>query len=476
MRSKFDQARAAEELRARHTLVRAIASAVLTATALLIPGLATSADAWTLHSALGAPSALKLAASVRVRHETLDGQPRPGFNASDELLSLRTTFLVEYNFGGVRFGAELYDSRAYLGDSGSAISTGEVNAMEFPQLYLAGDVANTLGSDVSTEWQVGRLMLNLGSRRLVAADDYRNTTSSYTGGRVDLKRKAGGSATLVYTLPQRRIPDDLPSLLDNDIRLDEESSNAVLWGALLTTPKFVGSALDIGFFRFAERDSSTLATRNRQLDTPTVRWFRDPAPARFDFEVEGAWQSGNIRASTAPNAATLKVDAWFYHARVGYQWKHWMKPRLALEYDVASGEDSRQGFNRFDTLFGMRRADFAPSGIYAALGRANLKSPGLRFEFAPTPRLDGFVMYRALWLESATDSFSTTGVRDPLGASGDYAGGQIDSRLRYWIIPQALRFELDAVWLDKGRFLREAPNAPQTGNTTYVSLNLTTTF
>lgn len=456
--------------------MKIVVAAVLTLTALLLPGLASPADAWTLHSAVGAPSDLKLAGSVRLRYETLDGQARPGFNASDEILSLRTTFLAEYNLGGARIGAELYDSRAYLGDSGSPISTGEVNAMEFPQLYLAGDIPNTFGSDVSTAWQVGRFMLNLGSRRLVAADDYRNTTSGYTGGRLDLKRKAGGNATFFYTHPQRRVPDDLPSLLDNDIRFDEESSDVVLWGALVTTPRFADSALEIGFVRLAERDSPTLATRNRELDTPTARWFRDPAPARFDFEFEGAWQSGNVRASTAPNAAVQTVDAWFYHARLGYQWQHWMKPRLALEYDVASGDDAHRGFNRFDTLFGMRRADYAPSGIYASTGRANVKSPGLRFEFAPTARLDGFVMYRALWLESATDSFSTTNVRDPSGASGDFAGSQIDSRLRYWITPQALRFELDAVWLDKGRFLREAPNAPPTGNTTYVSLNLLASF
>jgi hypothetical protein len=320
-------------------------------------------------------------------------------------------------------------------------------------------------------------MLNLGSRRLVAADDYRNTTSGYTGGRVDLRRKAGGGATLIYTLPQRRLPDDLPSLLDNDIELDEESADLVLWGALVTTPKLAGdTALDIGFFRLTERDARDLATRDRRLDTPTVRWYRDPAPGGFDFEVEGAWQSGSIRASTAPNATVLDVDAWFYHARIGYQWQHRSKPRLALEYDTVSGDDSRSQFGRFDTLFGMRRADFAPSGIYATMGRANLRSPGLRFELAPTSRLDAFITYRAFWLESATDTFSTSGVRDPQGASGDFAGNQIDGRLRYWVIPQQLRFELDAIWLAKSRFLREAPNAPGTGNTTYLSFNMTATF
>ncbi len=78
-------------------------------------------------------------------------------------------------------------------------------------------------------------------------------------------------------------------------------------------------------------------------------------------------------------------------------------------------------------------------------------------------------MYRALWLESPTDSFSTTNVRDPRAhpatspAVRSIAVCVTGSRLR------RCDSSLDAVWLDKGRFLREAPNAPPTGNTTYVS-------
>ena len=67
------------------------------------------------------------------------------------------------------------------------------------------------------------LSLNLGSRRLVAADDYRNTTNGYTGLRADLKTRGGLTATAIYVLPQIRLPDDLPSVLDQDVRWDRES-------------------------------------------------------------------------------------------------------------------------------------------------------------------------------------------------------------------------------------------------------------
>ena len=115
----------------------------------------------------------------------------------------------------------------------------------------------------------------------------------------------------------------------------------------------------------------------------------------------------------------------------------------------------------------MRRADLAPSGLYNAIGRANIVTPGLRVEAVPSKAIDWMMSYRPMWLADRTDAFSTTGVRDATGRSGNFAGHQIDARLRY---------EIDGVWLAKGRFLRDAPNAPPPRDTTYVSVNLTASF
>jgi hypothetical protein len=124
----------------------------------------------------------------------------------------------------------------------------------------------------------------------------------------------------------------------------------------------------------------------------------------------------------------------------------------------------------------MRRADLAPSGIYAALARTNLQTTGLRLDTTPSGRLDAFAVYRAMWAAAATDIFSATGVRDPSGASGRFAGYQLEGRARYWIIPQTLRAEFNGAWLVKGPLLRDAPNATTYGNTTYLSLAMTLSF
>lgn len=451
----------------------------LVGAALFAAGLpcAALADAPTLQDAIGAPTDLKVSGSVRLRYEILDGQPRAGLRAEDEQLALRSTLFAEYDPGVVRVGTELYDSRAWLDRPGSAIGPNEVNTLELVQAYVAADIDDAFGEGSRLGLQVGRFTLNLGSRRLVAADDYRNTTNGYTGLRADLKTGGGVTATAIYVLPQIRLPDDLPSVLDQDTEWDRESFDLQLWGGYLARPDtLAGAMVEVGYFGLHERDWPGHPTRNRDLDTFSARIIRDPKAGRPDFEVEAIWQTGNIRTGTAPAAPRQDVSAWFVHVDAGYLFPGPAKLRLSLEYDRASGDAPGGKYRRFDTLFGMRRADLAPAGIYNAIGRANIETIGLRAEIAPDPRWDAFAAYRPMWLAERTDAFSTTGVRDATGASGRFAGHQLEARLRYWLVPSFLRAEVNALWLAKGRFLETAPNAPATGETHYLATGVTATF
>jgi hypothetical protein len=428
-------------------------------------------------SAAYAEDGLTLGANSRIRYEMIEGQPRVGFNESDDLLNIRTIVTAEYRTGAFRVGAELYDSRVYGGDAGTPITTNEVNTLELVQAYVGYDIAEAFGPGTKLSLQGGRFTLNLGSRRLVAADDYRNTTNGYTGLRADLGLPNDLSATLIYTLPQVRLPDNRPDIVDNRVKFDRESFDLVLWGGL-ATKKLARKrgAIEFSYYHLGERDSPKLGTRDRSLNSFGVRLYRDPAPGRADFESETIYQTGSVSASTAPTAARLDVSSWFAHLEAGYSFRHPWSPRLALELDYASGDGRGGKFGRFDTLFGMRRGELAPAGLYNAVGRTNLISPVLRVEVAPTKRLDAFAAYRPLWLASRYDAFSTTGVRDASGNSGRFAGHQAEARVRYWLIPKRLRLEWNGLLLAKGRFLRDAPNAPAGGNTLYNSFNATVSF
>jgi len=427
---------------------------------------------------VGRPAeAFSVAGSIRVRYEALEGQFRPGRPPRDDLWSLRSILFAEWNPGPFRVAGEIHDSRAFGVGAGGAPTTGEVNVLEPVQLYLASDFKDALGKESRLSLQAGRFTLNLGSRRLVAADDYRNTTNGYTGARADLRFPDRSGATLFYTLPQQRRPEDPEALRNNSFELDREDGSQRLYGGYVSRPLPGGAGLaEAGYVRFRETDRRDRPTRDRNLHSVSARVITDPKPGRIDYELELIRQTGHVRASLQDSAPLLDVSAWFVHADAGYSFQHVWRPRLSVEYDRATGDDPGGRYTRFDTLFGMRRADLAPAGIYAALGRTNLETLGLRLEATPSRRLDVFASGRALWADSARDSFSTTGVRDPSGASGRFAGYQFEGRARYWIRPDALRAELNAAILKKEGLLAEAPNANPSGDTHYVSLALTASF
>lgn len=418
-----------------------------------------------------------LSGTSRLRYEAIEGQPRPQFNDTDELINLRTTLALDYHSGPLRLFGELYDSRVTQARRGTPVTTNEVNVLEPVQAYVAYDAGELLGRGSKTSIQAGRFLLNLGSRRLVAADDYRNTTNSYTGVKFDFAMSGGIDATLIYTLPQLRLPDGFDALVGGKAALDRESFDLVLWGGQIAKKDAIGATkAELSFFHLGERDAPLRPTRDRSLDTVGGRLIREPKAGQWDHEAELFYQFGSVRSGLAGNAALLDVSAWFLHMDGGYTFARGWKPRISLEFDYATGQGRGPSATRFDTLFGMRRGDLAPAGLYNAIGRANILTPAIRIEVTPSTRLDWFANYRAMWLASRTDAFSTTGVRDASGASSNFAGHQLEARVRYWAIPKRLRLEANALLLVKGQFMKTAPNAARNGHTKYLSVNATASF
>ena len=437
----------------------------------------TAAKPFTLQGALGDPDNLRVSGSIRARYEALDGQFRPGLDEDDDLVSFRTTIFAEYDTGPIRIGGEVMDSRGYADDLGSGVSANDVNALELIQGYVGLDLNDALGRGSKTTVDVGRFTMDLGSRRLVGRNNFRNATNAFAGIHADFHAADKTFVTLFFTQPLIRLPSDKASILDNKVQWDRESFDFTFWGGFLDRPQLIGRANIEGYFYgLNENDAPRLATRNRQLYTPGIRIYAAPKPGYTDFDVEAAYQFGTIRTSTAALAPEQDVSAYFVHTSIAHQFEAVWLPRISLEYDVASGDHPGGDYNRFDSLFGPRRPDFGPTGIYGPLGRSNLISPGVRVEVTPDKRWDGFAMYRAAWADSATDSFASTAVRDPAGRSGHFAGQQIEARGRYWVIPKLLRWEVGGAIFFQSRFLADAPNANGFGDTHYGYTDLTLTF
>lgn len=446
--------------------------------AALLCACATRVEAgpWRLAEALGAPQNVTLTGSYRVRYEHLDGQYRAGGGGSDQVLVERLWLAAEYARDKFYAGAELADARAQLDDAGTPLGTDDVNTFEPQQAYLGLRTRNGLVSGDALDLRAGRQTIDLGSRRLVARNLFRNTPNAFTGLVARWTAPGGTQWTAFYTLPLQRRPFDFPSLADDDSELDREHAGQRFWGL-----DWVGRFGDevrlemylLGLDEDADSGPPTLA---RELYTPGLRAWREPAAGRLDVEFENALQFGRSRTTTT--GRRLDHFAHFHHAALGYTRADSWHSRVVLQFDYASGDrDPGDGDNgRFDTLFGARRFEFGPTGIHGPILRNNVCTPGARLEFTPAARLGTFVAYRAIFLAAARDAWTPAGVRDPDGTAGRFVGHQIELTAGYELIPGNLRWEGGLAWLLDGRFQREAPNATGEQGSFYAYGQLTASF
>lgn len=417
---------------------------------------------------------LTLNGAARTRFDAMDGQYRNTGPENDSMFTSRTQLFGEWHVGRVRLGFELMDARAYARQPNSTVDTGAINAVEMVQLHATAELRDTLGDGTDTELTVGRMSMDVGSRRLLGRPQFRNTTNGLTGVRLDRRDAAGNQLLLLWAMPQIRLPREPARVRDNAVVWDRETLDQQIMVASQSWALPHNGVVQLYAFGYFERDAPGFATTDRQLFTPGIRWFQPPRPGQFDHDVELVFQLGRVSTSTAATARRVQQRGYLVHATAGYTLPGAVNLRLAAVLDAASGDrfngngtDTGNTITRFDTLIGARRWEWGPSSLYGPLNRVNIISPALRVEANTGPHFDAFIAWRSLWLNSAADQFAVSGLRSPSGALGRHAGNQFEARVRYWPIAGRLKFDMGAVLLDKGRFLREAPGVRSRDDTRY---------
>jgi hypothetical protein len=149
------------------------------------------------------------------------------------------------------------------------------------------------------------------------------------------------------------------------------------------------------------------------------------------------------------------------HLHLGYTFDLPWEPRLMLQYDYASGGRNGSGTtsHSFDTLYGARRFDFGPTGIFGPFARNNINAPGTRLLLIPHRELTAFLAYRAWWMADSKALWQPAGLIDPTGQAGDFMGHTIELSTR-WDPRDNLSLEAGWNTLIKGSFARNAPDAP----------------
>ncbi|MEO0982042.1 MAG: alginate export family protein [Pseudomonadota bacterium] len=427
-----------------------------------------AAEPFRLGEALSAPDWLTVKGETRGRYESLDGQFRAGLDGSDQALLFRTLFQVEADAGPVAFGIELQDSRAYLDDAGTPLSSSFVNPLDFLQAYGRLDLPGLLGEGSSTDLTLGRQTVSIGSKRQIERVSFANVIKSFTGGHLESRSARGDELHVVLVVPVGRMPSDRASIGRNDLVFDREEFGRKIWAVHYrrrdilprAAPGLWGEAFVYGLY---ETDTARVPTPNRRYATPGFRFFRARKRGQWDVDLEVAGRFGSRRETSDPaDVDDLSVAAGNVHAAFGYTFDHPWRPRFSVDFDYSSG-DQTPGDDRFDQyerLFGSRRTDLGNTSIHGPLTPANLSAPGFRVTAAPSSRLDGRIAYKAASLASRTDEFIIADLQDPAGESGKFLGHAIDGRVRYEIVEDSVELEIGASVFFYGGFTRNVSGGP----------------
>jgi hypothetical protein len=447
--------------------------------------LACAQASFRLEDAAGAPDWLTLKGETRVRYESLDGQFRAGREGSDQLLLLRTLLLAEADAGSVSFGVEFQDSRTYLGDSGTPLSSSFANPLDVLQLYARFDaLPSLLGEGSKSQLTIGRQTVSIGSKRQIERVSYANVIKSYTGAHFTSTADRGDELHAIYVVPTARFPNTRPDIDDNLLSGDEEQWGRRIWGVHYRRADILPGAVpglwgEVFVYGLEEEDTEDFQTPDRSYIAPGFRLYRRPEVGRWDIDLEAALRKGTRYATSDPaDTQNLEVDAAMMIAAVGYTFDAPWQPRLSLEYYYASGDEDPNdlAFDQHERLFGGRRTDLNNTSIHGPLTPANLSAPGFRVQVKPDDRWDGWFQYHAASLASETDSWVIARLRDPTGQSGDFIGHTLDARARYWVVPDSLRLELGASALVYGEFPKNLPGGPDDDGTLFGYGQLTLTF
>lgn len=442
-------------------------------------------DAFRLEEAVNAPEWLTLKGESRIRYESLEDQFRGGSQGSDQLLLLRTLLHTEIDTGPIVFGAELQDSRTYLGDEGTPLSNSFTNPLDFLQVYArVEDLPGLLGERSESELTVGRQTVSIGSKRQIERVSYANVIKGYTGAYLQSESDSGDELHAFMVVPISRFPNTRPEIDDNILDADKEQWGRRIWGIHYRRSDILPGVVpdlwgELFVYGLEEEDTAEFMTPNRSHIAPGFRLYRKPFVGQWDIDFEVALRNGSRFATSSPaDTESLDVNASMLIAVIGYTFEAPWRPRLSLEYYFASGDNDPNdlNFEQHERLFGGRRTDLNNTSIHGPLTPANLSAPGFCIQVSPNERWDGWFQYHAAHLASATDSWVIARLRDPSGQSGRFIGHELDARVRYWVVPESLRLETGVSALIFGKFPRSVPNGPRGDGTLLGYTQLTFTF
>lgn len=389
---------------------------------------------------------LDIGLDYRFRYENRDNDFRRSKDVIDEPILLRTRgFLaIKDILDPLRFTLEVEDARRNHSQFSRDFDTRDINYAEpiqaFAELYFKQTPLgqDDLGNDRPISIKAGRLAFEKVDKRLLSRNNYRNTTNNFQGVRATVGQQKNDWEIDAFAFnPVQRFTDQL------DQRNDSQEFYGVLadwrrWSEVITfQPYYYLLEQDGDKVKFdlnGREETSNTRKINRTIHTAGLRAYGVLGLTGWDYDANYVQQWGHQDTSFT-DKTKVKHDAYGYNAEIGYRFDSAWKPRLSAFYGLATG-DKRATDNktqRFERLFGFAR----PWSNTDTFEMSNIRTPKIRLEFEPKVsfisnlKIDtGYSWYS---LESDTDTWGPTSLRDRTGRSGDKVGEEFDVTARFSI-------------------------------------------
>lgn len=389
---------------------------------------------------------LDIGLDYRLRYEFRHNDFRRSQDAIDEPILLRTRGYITIKdiLDPLRFTLEVEDARRNHSQYTREFDTRDINYAEPIQAYLELFFKETplgqddLGNERPISIRAGRHAFEKIDKRLVARNEYRNTTNNFQGVRTILGQQKNDWQLEVFALnPVQRFNDELDQRNDSQ-RFYGAIGGWRKWSEVVTLQPYYYLLKQDGdkvkFDLNGREDTNNSRRIDRTIHTAGLRAYGVLGKTGWDYDANYVQQWGDQDTSLTNNTR-VEHDAYGYNAEIGYTFNYAWKPRLSAFYGLATGDKNPNDNKnqRFERLFGFAR----PWSNTDYFEMANIRTPKIRLEFEPKVTLvknlkvdTGYSNYS---LQSDTDSWGPAALRDRTGRSGDKIGSDIDINARFAI-------------------------------------------
>ncbi|WP_363348771.1 alginate export family protein [Methylocystis echinoides] len=347
---------------------------------------------------------------------------------------------------------EFQDSRAF--NSIYQLQGQEINQTDlisaYGELYFKDAFGkDPRGNDRPLTVRAGRFHFELLDRRLIAENEFRNTTNNFEGFRVKVGKKDNDwDLDSFFMRPVVRLP----------YQFDRPDWQNWVYGSVFSFRRFseyvTVQPYFLGRTQYGDPSNPSNALKtHRETYAPGVRMYGVIGNFDYDFDINKQFGSfGRLQTAapylgtntsiqitptfinqvTSQNSVEVTVphNALAWGLELGYTFsEHPWKPRISTVYVYGSGNGSPFNYSNsnFDIFYGFNQP-FSRNDYFAW---NNIKDPKVRLEFTPAKNLQIDTAFSAYWLASPANAWDRANLFAPLGNRGNFLGTEFDIRARY---------------------------------------------